>query len=45
LEDLKLITIFPNEVLEMVELNPKLAQHLDEMMDVRRLKLAELKKN
>lgn len=41
--DLKLITIFPDEVLEMVELNPRLAQHLDEMMDARRLKLKELR--
>lgn len=44
LEDLKLITIFPNEVMEMVELNPKLAKHLDEMMDVRRVKIQELNK-
>lgn len=42
-EDLKLIAIFPDEVLEMVELNPRLAEHLDEMMDARRLKLKKLK--
>ena len=43
LGDLKLITIFPDEVLEMVELNPRLAEYLDEMMDARRIKLNELK--
>ena len=40
--DLKVITIFPDEVMEMVELNPRLAQHLDEMMDARRLRMVEL---
>ncbi len=44
-EDLKVISIFQNEVLEMVELNPKLAEHLDEMMDARRSKIEELRKN
>ena len=44
-EDLKVITVSQNEVLEMVELNPKLAEHLDEMMDARRSKIEELRKN
>lgn len=42
LEDLKLISIFPDEVLEMIELNPKLAEHLDQMMDARRTKLEKM---
>ncbi len=42
IEDLKLISVFPDEVLQMVELNPRLAQHLDDMMDARRLKMKEL---
>ncbi len=41
-EDLKVISVSQNEVLEMVELNPKLAEHLDEMMDARRSKIKEL---
>ena len=41
LQDLKVIAIFPDEVMEIVELNPRLAQHLDEMMDARRLKMVE----
>ncbi len=41
-EDLKVISVSQNEVLEMVELNPKLAEHLDEMMDARRSKIDEL---
>lgn len=44
LADIKLISIFQNEVMEMVELNPRLAVYLDEMMDARRLKLKELEK-
>lgn len=44
-EDLKVITVSQNEVLEMVELNPRLAEHLDEMMDARRSKIEALKKN
>lgn len=42
LEDLKLISIFQDEVLEMIELNPKLAEHLDQMMDARRTKLDKM---
>jgi small-conductance mechanosensitive channel len=41
-EDLKVISVSQNEVLEMVELNPRLAEHLDEMMDARRSKINEL---
>lgn len=41
--DLKVLTIFPEEVLELVEKNPKLAFHLDEMMDIRRSKMEALK--
>ncbi len=44
-EDLKVISVSQNEVLEMVELNPRLAEHLDEMMDARRSKLEALRKN
>ncbi len=40
--DLKVITIFPDEVLQLIELNPKLAFHLDEMMDIRRSKMEEM---
>ena len=43
-EDLKVISVTQNEVLEMVELNPKLAEHLDEMMDARRSKIKEIQK-
>lgn len=42
-EDLKLISIFPDEVLEMIERNPELAEHLDQMMDARRDKLDKIK--
>ncbi len=42
LEDLKLIVISPKEVLEMVEINPKLAQYLDDIMDARRIKKEKL---
>lgn len=42
LEDLDLITIFSDEVLEMVEKNPRLAHYLDEMMDARRSRIEEL---
>lgn len=42
LKDLKVITIFPDEVLQLVEKNPKLAFHLDEMMDIRRSKMEEI---
>lgn len=44
-EDLKVITVSRNEVLEVVELNPKLAQYLDEMMDSRRSKIEEFNSN
>ena len=40
--DLKVISIFPDEVIEMVEKNPRLARFLDEMMDVRRNRVKEL---
>lgn len=39
MEDLQVITIFYDEVMEMVELNPRLGQHLDEIMDARRMKV------
>ena len=41
-EDIQLISVFPDEVLQMIELNPTLAEHLDQMMDARRLKLEKL---
>ena len=41
-EDLKLVSIFQDEVLEMIELNPTLAEHLDQMMDARRTKLEKI---
>lgn len=44
-EDLKVITIFADEVMEMVEKNPRLARFLDEMMDARRNRVQELKKS
>ena len=44
LQDLKVLTIFPDEVLELVEKNPKLAFYLDEMMDIRRSKMEALKR-
>ena len=43
-EDVKCITIFPDEVLELVEKNPRLAVYLDEMMDARRHKKQELER-
>ncbi len=42
LEDMKLIAVFQDEVLDMVERNPTLAEHLDQMMDARRTKLEKL---
>ena len=44
-EDLKVITVSQNEVLDMIELNPRLAEHLDEMMDARRNKIEEYRQN
>ena len=44
-EDLKVINVSQNEVLEMVEMNPRLAEHLDEMMDARRSKVQEIRQN
>ena len=41
--DLKVISVSQNEVMEMVEMNPRLAEHLDEMMDARRSKIKELR--
>ena len=40
--DLEVITIFSDEVMEMVEKNPRLARFLDEMMDNRRSRAREL---
>lgn len=41
-EDLEVVTIFRDEVMEMVEKNPRLANFLDEMMDARRTRAKEL---
>ena len=43
MEDLNVISIFPDEVLEMVEKNPRLAHFLDEMMDARQSRVKELR--